>query len=86
MNLLNILYVAAVVMLLFGACVFVHEFGHFWVALRRGLKVEAFAIGFGPRILSWRRNNVEYSWRAIPLWGFVRLLWTAARTGCISGG
>jgi len=48
MNLLNILYVAAVVMLLFGACIFVHEFGHFWVALRRGLKVEAFAIGFGP--------------------------------------
>jgi regulator of sigma E protease len=43
------------------------------VALRRGLKVEAFAIGFGPRILSWRRNNVEYSWRAIPLGGFVRL-------------
>jgi len=51
-DILNIIYVAAVVFLLFGAAIFVHEFGHFWVALKRGLKVEEFAIGFGPIIWS----------------------------------
>ena len=39
-DILNIIYVVAVVFLLFGAAIFVHEFGHFWVALKRGLKVE----------------------------------------------
>jgi len=40
----NAAYVIVAVVLLFGAAVFVHEFGHFWMARRRGLKVEAFAI------------------------------------------
>jgi regulator of sigma E protease len=65
--------VVAAVVLLFGAAVFVHEFGHYWMARRRGLKVEAFAIGFGPKILSWTRDGIEYSWRWIPAGGFVRL-------------
>ena len=51
-ELINYFYVAGVVLLLFGAAIFVHEFGHFWVALKRGLKVEEFAIGFGPIIWS----------------------------------
>ena len=41
----EIIYVVAVVLLMFGAAIFIHEFGHFWVALKRGLKVEEFAIG-----------------------------------------
>jgi regulator of sigma E protease len=69
----NFIYVVAGVVFLFGAAIFVHEFGHFWVALKRGLKVEEFAIGFGPKILSWKRNGVEYSLRWIPAGGFVRL-------------
>jgi regulator of sigma E protease len=72
-NLLSILYVTGAVLLLFGAAVFVHEFGHFWVARRRGMKVEAFAIGFGPKIFSWRKDGIEYSWRWIPAGGFVKL-------------
>jgi regulator of sigma E protease len=67
------LYVGAVVVLLFGAAVFVHEWGHFYMALRRKLKVEAFAIGFGPKIFSWRKNGIDYSWRWIPAGGFVRI-------------
>jgi len=67
------LYVIAGVILLFGASVFVHEFGHYWMARRRGLKVEAFAIGFGPKILSWTKDGIEYSWRWIPAGGFVKL-------------
>jgi len=69
----NWLYVGAAVVLLFGAAVFVHEWGHYFMALRRKLKVEAFAIGFGPKIFSWRKNGIDYSWRWIPAGGFVRI-------------
>ncbi|MDX1952541.1 MAG: RIP metalloprotease RseP [Verrucomicrobiota bacterium] len=73
MTVLNYFYVAAAVLLLFGAAVFVHEWGHYWMARRRGLKVEAFAIGFGPKLLSWTKDEIEYSWRLIPAGGFVKL-------------
>ena len=72
-QLLNILYVVAGVVLLFGAAVFVHEWGHYWMARRRGLKVEAFAIGWGPKIYGWTKDGIEYSWRWIPAGGFVKL-------------
>jgi regulator of sigma E protease len=73
MLVLNILYVVAAMILLFGAAVFVHEYGHYWMALRRGLKIEGFSIGFGPKIVSWMRDGVEWSWRWIPAGGFVKL-------------
>ncbi len=73
MFVLNIIYVVAAVLLLFGAAVFVHEYGHYWMALRRGLKIEGFSIGFGPKIVSWMRDGVEWSWRWIPAGGFVKL-------------
>jgi regulator of sigma E protease len=72
-HILSDLYIAAGVVFLFGAAIFVHEFGHFWVALKCGLKVEEFAIGFGPKIVSWTRNGVVYSLRWIPAGGFVKL-------------
>lgn len=70
---LNWIYVGGAVLLLFGAAVFVHEWGHYWMARRRGMKVEAFAIGFGPKIFGWTKDGIEYSWRWIPAGGFVRL-------------
>jgi len=70
---LNIIYVVFAVLLLFGAAVFVHEYGHYWMALRRGLKIEGFSIGFGPKIVTWMRDGVEWSWRWIPAGGFVKL-------------
>jgi regulator of sigma E protease len=73
MPLLKFIYIVAAVVFLFGAAVFVHEFGHFWVALKRGLKVEAFAIGFGPKIFGWKRNGIDYAWRWIPAGGYVKL-------------
>ncbi len=69
----NILYVAIVVLLLFGASIFVHEWGHYWIARKRGLKVEGFAIGFGPKVFSWVSDGIEYSLRWIPAGGFVKL-------------
>src|SRR5436190_22958189 len=72
-EILNAAYVVVAVVLLFGAAVFVHEFGHFWVARRRGLKVEGFAIGFGPKLFGWKRDGIEYAWRLIPAGGYVKL-------------
>jgi regulator of sigma E protease len=73
MQVLSWLYVIVAVMLLFGAAIFVHEFGHFWMARRRGLKVGSFSIGFGPKILGWTRNGIDYEWRGIPAGGYVTL-------------
>ncbi|MGA2242318.1 MAG: RIP metalloprotease RseP [Verrucomicrobiota bacterium] len=73
MTILNVIYVIAAVLVLFGAAIFIHEFGHFWVARKLGMKVEEFAIGFGPKIHSWKRDGIEYSIRWIPAGGFVKL-------------
>ncbi len=70
---LNYVFVGCAVLLMFGTSIFVHELGHYWVALWRGLKVEAFAIGLGPKIFSWVKNGIDYSVRWIPAGGFVRL-------------
>ena len=72
-HVLRDIYVVVAVVLAFGAAVFVHEFGHFWMARRRGLKVEAFAIGFGPKIFGWTKDGIDYSWRLIPAGGYVKL-------------
>jgi regulator of sigma E protease len=72
-DILNYLKIGIGVVLLFGAAIFVHEFGHYWVARRRRLKIDAFAIGFGPKIYSWTRHGIEYSVRWIPAGGFVKL-------------
>jgi regulator of sigma E protease len=73
MDILNIIYVVAAVMAAFGASIFFHELGHFWTARKLGMKVEEFAIGFGPKIYSWKRDGIEYSIRCIPAGGFVKL-------------
>lgn len=53
--------------------VFVHEFGHFIMARRAGVKVEEFGFGFPPRIKGWKRGDTVYSINWIPIGGFVRL-------------
>ncbi len=73
MIILTTIYVVAAVLVLFGAAIFIHEFGHFWVARKLGMKVEEFAIGFGPKVYSWKRDGIEYSLRWIPAGGFVKL-------------
>ncbi|HEB59067.1 MAG TPA: RIP metalloprotease RseP, partial [Gammaproteobacteria bacterium] len=54
----------------------VHEFGHFWVARRVGVRVLRFSIGFGKPLLRWRRKGdpTEYIIAAIPLGGYVKML------------
>ena len=73
-ELLSNLYVIVAVIALFGAAVFVHEYGHFWMARRRGLKILEFSIGFGPKIFGWKdKHGVDWSWRWIPAGGYVKL-------------
>lgn len=68
------LYLAAAVVLLFGAAVFVHEWGHYWMARRRKMEVLGFSIGFGPKIFGWKdRHGVDWAVRWIPAGGFVKL-------------
>lgn len=54
----------------FGLLVLVHEFGHFITAKLTGMRVDEFAIGFGPQLFKARRGETVYSLRAIPLGGF----------------
>lgn len=58
-----------------GVLVTVHEFGHFWVARRCGIKVVRFSIGFGPPLLRWRdRRDTEFVIAALPLGGYVKMV------------
>lgn len=64
---------AAVVTL--GILVTIHEYGHFWVARRCGVKVLRFSIGFGKGLFRWYdRQGTEYVIAAIPLGGYVKML------------
>ena len=71
--LLSNVWSVTLIVLLFGGSIFVHEWGHFLAARGRGLIVERFSIGFGPKLLSWTRNGVEYRIAAIPFGGYVAL-------------
>ena len=56
-----------------GVLIFVHELGHFIMARRIGVRVLTFSLGFGPKILSFRRGDTEYCVSAIPLGGYVKM-------------
>ena len=56
-----------------GALIFVHELGHYLMAKRLGVKVLKFSLGFGPRLVGFRRGDTEYCISAIPLGGFVKM-------------
>jgi regulator of sigma E protease len=56
-----------------GVLVFVHELGHFMAARRLGVRVLTFSLGFGPKILKFRRGDTEYCVSVIPLGGYVKM-------------
>ena len=68
----TIFYIVACV-LLFALAILVHEFGHFIVARKLGLRVEAFSIGFGPVLWKKKVDGVEYRISALPLGGYVSI-------------
>ena len=58
-----------------GTLVTVHEFGHFWVARRCGVRVEQFSIGFGKSLFTWHdKHGTEFIFAILPLGGYVRML------------
>ena len=62
-----------ITIILLGALVVAHEFGHFIVAKKSGIWVQEFAVGMGPKIASVMKGDTEYSIRALPLGGFCRM-------------
>ena len=56
-----------------GVLIFVHELGHFLMARRIGVRVLTFSLGFGPKLLSFKRGDTEYCISAIPLGGYVKM-------------
>lgn len=58
-----------------GILVTIHEYGHYWVARRCGVKVLRFSVGFGKPIFSWYdKNGTEFAVASIPLGGYVKML------------
>lgn len=58
---------------IFGALVFFHELGHLIFAKRAGILCREFAIGFGPKIFSHKKNDTVYTIRLLPIGGYVRM-------------
>jgi regulator of sigma E protease len=67
-----ILTVVATVLML-GLLVVAHEFGHFIVAKRSGVRVDVFSLGFGPRLAAVKRGDTEYAICVVPFGGYVKM-------------
>lgn len=72
---MDLLYTIAITILTLGILVTIHEWGHFYVARKCGVKVLRFSVGFGKAIYTWRdKQNTEYVIASIPLGGYVKML------------
>jgi len=73
---IEILHTSLAFVVAIALLIAVHEYGHFSMARRLGIKVEKFSIGFGPALFSWRSRDKEvlYVIAAIPLGGYVKML------------
>jgi len=81
-----LIYIPSFLVLL-TVLVFVHEFGHYWVARRCGVRVEVFSIGFGPELFGWNdKANTRWKVSAIPLGGYVKMFGEGAYSGGGAGG
>src|ERR1700744_4385447 len=67
--LISIISVAVIL----GFMILIHEFGHYAVAKLLGVRVEQFAIGFGKRLIGFKRGDTDYRISAIPLGGYVKM-------------
>ncbi|HPY39057.1 MAG TPA: RIP metalloprotease RseP [Thiolinea sp.] len=76
MNLQNLLIALPAFLLTIGILVTVHEFGHFWVARKLGIKVLRFSVGFGKPLWTYvsPKDQTEYVIAALPLGGYVKML------------
>jgi len=61
-------------LIVFGILVFIHEFGHFFMAKLMGIRVEVFSFGYGKRLLGFKKGNTDYRISLIPMGGYVKML------------
>lgn len=62
-----------VAMIVLGIIIVIHELGHFLVAKFFKIKVETFSVGFGPRLIGFRKGETDYRISAFPLGGYVKM-------------
>ena len=62
-----------VALIVLGIIIVIHELGHFLVAKFFKIKVETFSVGFGPRLVGFRRGETDYRISAFPLGGYVKM-------------
>jgi regulator of sigma E protease len=72
-QLLSILHTIFVMGIVLGFMILIHEFGHYAAAKYFGVRVEQFAIGFGKRVVGFRRGETDYRINILPLGGYVKM-------------
>ena len=73
LNMSDFLTSLVAVVAVLGFMILIHEFGHYAVAKWLGVRVEQFAIGFGKRLIGFRKGETDYRINAIPLGGYVKM-------------
>ncbi|WP_298141602.1 RIP metalloprotease RseP [uncultured Acinetobacter sp.] len=73
---MSALFMIMAAILLLGPLIAIHEFGHYFVARKLGVKVLVYSIGFGPTLLKWtsKKSGIQYQLSALPLGGYVKML------------
>ena len=73
---MSALFMIVAAILLLGPLIAIHEFGHYFVARKLGVKVLVYSIGFGPTVLKWtsKKSGIQYQLSALPLGGYVKML------------
>lgn len=74
------------IILMFFVLVTLHEWGHFFFAKRAGILVREFAIGFGPKLFSYKKGETTYTLRLLPIGGYVRMAGEDPETVQVSQG
>jgi regulator of sigma E protease len=69
-----ILFSILAFLLIFSTLIIVHEFGHYYAAIKSGVKVEEFGLGMGKKLYGYQRGETEFTLNLIPFGGFVRML------------
>ena len=72
-QLLSLLHTVVVMGIVLGFMILIHEFGHYAAAKYFGVRVEVFSIGFGKRLLGFKKGDTDYRIAAIPLGGYVKM-------------
>lgn len=76
MNILSLIaskWTILLAILFFGVIIMVHEAGHFTFAKLFGVKVNEFSLGMGPKLISRKKGETQYSWRLLPIGGYVSM-------------